>query len=79
MSNARTWFKQALGWFLALVLIAVSFPLIALLVLLLRTVLLPLAALAVVTGAVVYCANNRFRCWAYRLVRGEGARSHPAT
>jgi len=79
MSTARGWFKQALGWFLALVLIAVSFPLVALLVMLLRTVLLPVAALAVVTGGVVYCVNNRFRCWAYRLVRGEGARSHSAT
>ena len=79
MSNARMWLREALGWSGVMLAVAMSIPLLGLATLLLRTVLVPMVAAALVGGFVVYCANGRFRCWACRLFRGDEARRHPAT
>ncbi|HSG08512.1 MAG TPA: hypothetical protein VLA36_09145 [Longimicrobiales bacterium] len=79
MTNARRWFWRALGWSGAILVALVGLPLLALMVLLLRNVLVPLAALAMVGAVVAYCVNGGFRCWAHRAVRGEEVHRSAAT
>ena len=79
MTSVRRWFWEALGWSGVMVLAAALLPLLALMVLLLRSVLVPAAALLILSVAVAYCANTRFRCSAHRAVRGDEAHQHLAT
>jgi hypothetical protein len=53
----------ALEWCGAAVLVAVSFPLIALGLFFFRAVVLVVVAAALVGGAVLFCAHSPFRCW----------------
>lgn len=78
MSNAGKWTREALSWSGVVIVVAVAFPIIALLALLVRAVLLPVLLVVALTGAVAYCANDRFRCWTYRVVHGD-VHHHPAT
>lgn len=78
MSKAGKWTREALSWSGVVIVVAVAFPIVAILAVLVRAVLLPAILLTALGGAVVYCANNRFRCWTYRVVHGTHDH-HPAT
>ena len=78
MSNAGKWTREALSWSGVLIVVAVAFPVLAVLAVVVRALVLPALIVAVLAGAVVYCANNRFRCWAYRVIHGD-VHHHPAT
>lgn len=78
MSSAGKWTREALSWSGVVIIVAVAFPILAVMAVLVRAVLLPALLLVAVVGAVAYCANNRFRCWTSRIVHGD-AHHHPAT
>jgi len=54
---------NALEWCGAAVLVAVSFPVIALGLFFFRAIALVVVAAALVGGAVLFCAHSPFRCW----------------
>ncbi len=54
---------NALEWCGAAVVVAVSFPLIALGLFFFRAVVLVGVAVALVAGVVLFCAYSPFRCW----------------
>jgi len=54
---------NALEWCGAAVLVAVSFPVIALGLFFFRAIALVVVAAALVVGAVLFCAHSPFRCW----------------
>lgn len=78
MRNARTWFREALGYCGALVLAAASLPLLALVALILRATFVFVAIAGLAVGAVVYCSNGRFRSWTQGVLRGRETHRIPA-
>lgn len=60
----------ALEWCGAAVLVALSFPIIALALFVLRAVVVAALAIALLAGAVLFCAHSPFRGWLVAHVRG---------
>jgi hypothetical protein len=70
MSPALHKVAGTLEWCGAAMVVALSFPIIALALFLLRAVVVAVFALALVAGLVLFCAHSPFRAWLAELVRG---------